>query len=255
MNLPNIYMALQGVFLVLGAAHLWWTYRKLFWSKRNAIQAENDSFWPELLFTLATFFLMSAGLLGAYGYFAGFDGTANYWPAGILFVVPFLFLKSYDFLNQIPQRDFSRKWEFTDERIGEDNWDWVNEIWVQFEVKESLAGERLKKGRSASFRIYAPRKVPLREIFRLAVREYNRKGPDISVQDLGFERENEGRFWWLFSIKFVWSRPGTWFRKIRYLDPYRSPVKNEIRPNDIVAARRMAATAVAEEEDIPMGEL
>jgi Type VI secretion system, TssN len=257
LHLPNIYISLQVIFLLLGIGHIWWMYRKLFWSKRDSFWIENDSFWPELLYTLAILFLMSAGLLGAYGYFeVDFSNITHYWGICILFVVPFLFFKSYDFFNQIPQRDFSQRWVFTNDRIGEDNWDWVNEIWVQFEVKENLVSERLKKGRLASFRIEAPRKVPLRETFRLAVREYNSKAPDINVQDLGFEQENVGHFWWLFSIKFVWRRPETWFRKIRYLNPYSSPVKNEIRPNDIVVARRMNLnSAIEEEEEIPMGEL
>lgn len=249
-----IYWALQGIFFIMGILHLWWMYQKLFWSKRDSFQAENDSFWPELVYTLTVLFLMTAALFSVC-YFSDFEKVFNYWAISISFVLPFFFLKSYDFLNQIPQRDFSQRWMFTDDRIGEENWDWVNEIWVQFEVRENLVSERLSKGRTASFRIYAPRRVPLREVFRLAVREYNRKGPEVSVQDLGFERENKDRFWWLFSIKFLWYRPNTWFRRVRYLDPYSSPVKNEIRHTDIVKARRMNLQVVIEEEDIPMGEL
>lgn len=260
MDLPLHYMVLQGVFLLLGFFHIWFLYRKLFWSKRNSFDLENDSFLPELVYSLLVLALMTAGLFAAYGYFAGFPKMSNYWVVGIPLVLPFLFIKTYDTLNQIPHKDFSQKWVFTKEQIGEQNWDWVNEMWVHFEVKENLISERQNKGRNARFRISAPRKVPLREFYRLAIREYNRQGPDIMVQDLGFERVNQGQFWWLFSIKYLWNQPNTWFRKNRYLDPYSSAVANKIRSTDIILARRMRTKeAVVNQEvfddGIPMGEL
>ncbi|MBK7407692.1 MAG: hypothetical protein IPJ40_06175 [Saprospirales bacterium] len=84
--------------------------------------------------------------------------------------------------------------------------------------------------RKAKFRILAPRNAPLGEIFRLAVREYNKQGAQIVVQDLGFEPENQGHFWWLFSLKFVWNRPHTWFPNLRYLDPMDSALATPCAP-------------------------
>ena len=251
---PIIYMVLQGLFLLLGMAHVWYMYKWLFWSKRDPRIASEDSFWPELVYTLGILFFMTAAIIAVYGYYNGFDKVGNFYLIGILFILPFIYLKSYDVINQIPVRDFSQKWQFSNERIKEDQWDWVNEIWVQFRVRENWEGERKKSGRKAVFRIHAPRKVPIREVFRLAVREYNRGGPEISVQDLGFEQENADRFWWLFSIKFVWYRPNTWFRKVRYLDPYSSTVLNEVRPTDIILAKRISMGEEVDEEYIPTGE-
>ena len=260
MNLPNIYMAIQALFLLFGLFHLWFMYKKLFWSKRNGYDATIDSLLPEAIYSLAVLFLMGAGLLAVYGYFSGFPKIGNYWSISFLFFIPFLFLKSYDFLNQIPQKDYSQKWVFTDAPINEDNWRWENETWTHFEVKELLKGTT-KTNRLASFRIKGPRKVPLREIFRLATREYNKKATEVIVQDLGIEKENKGKIWWLFSIKFIWTQPNTWYRKIRYLDPYSSSVINKILPNDIVVARRMSTKGAIEnkeeyfetDDDIPMG--
>lgn len=259
MNLPNIYMVIQGLFFLFGLFHLWFMYQKLFWSKRNGYDADMDSLLPEAIYSFAILFLMGAGLLAAYGYFSGFSKMGNYWSISILFSIPFLFLKSYDFLNQIPQKDYSLKWVFTDDPINENNWRWENETWTHFEVKEKFRGTS-KVNRLASFRIKGPRKVPLREIFRLATREYNKNAVDVVVQDLGLEKENKGKIWWLFSIKFIWSQPNTWYRKIRYLDPYSSSVINEILPNDIIVARRMSTKVATEnkeeyfeDDDIPMG--
>ena len=262
MNLPVLYIVMQFVFLLLGIFHVWWLYKKLFWSKRDTYQQERDSFLPEFVYTAAAMFFVVAGLIIVYGLLLrDFSQTGNYWAISILFIVPFLFIKAYDLLNQIPRRDFSKKWSFSSERIGEDNWDWVNETWINFEVKETRDAERRKTGRTARFRILVPRKVPLREMYRLAVREYNKQSPEIVVQDLGFEKNNEGRFWWLFSIKCIWNRPDTWFRKVRYLDPYTSSSSNEIRPTDIILARRMSLVGEAQEDEelgygeIAMGEL
>lgn len=257
MNLPIIYIMLQFVVLFIGSLHLWWMYKKLFWSKRDSYQAERDSFSPEFTYTMYILVMMSAGMLGGYGYFGGFSKMVDYWAINILFVAPFLFIKSYDFLNQIPYRDFSKKWTFTKDRIDEDNWEWNNEMWVHFEVKETVEAERRKTGRTARFRILAPRKVPLREIYRLGVREYNKKAPQVVLQDLGFEAGNDGQFWWLFKVKSVWNRPNTWFRRVRYLDPFSSPVVNDMRPNDILIMYRMALKPGVELDygEIAMGEM
>jgi Type VI secretion system, TssN len=257
MNLPWIYIGLQFLVLFLGSLHLWWMYKKLFWSKRDTYSKERDSFSPEFTYTMYIMVMMSAGMLAGYGYFSGFGKMANYWAINILFIAPFLFIKAYDFLNQVPYRDFAKKWTFTKDRIDEDNWEWNNEMWVHFEVRETVQAERLKKGRMSRFRILAPRRVPLREIYRLGVREYNKKAPQVVLQDLGFEIGNDGQFWWLFKVKTVWNRPNTWFRRVRYLDPFSSPVVNDMRPNDILIMYRMALTPGLELDysEIAMGEM
>lgn len=259
--LPLIYVLVQVAFLLFGIFHLWLMYRKLIWSKRNTVDLQSDSVVPEMIYTFLIFSFAVVGFLVGYGYFAGFAKIGTYWGIGIPFIIPFLFMKSYDFLNQIPKRDFSQKWKFTNEAIKEFNWNWENEIWVNFEVKEKLVDAKVKTNRLVAFKILAPRRVPIREVFRLAIREYNKKGPTIIVQDLGFEQENKDRFWWLFSIKFEWKRPNTWFRKIRYLDPYSSSVSNEISPKDTVLARRMFTQEAFQnkepyfDDNIPMGQL
>jgi hypothetical protein len=128
-------------------------------------------------------------------------------------------------------------------------------------VYENWIGQRRRKGRIAQFRVQVPRQVPLREVYRLAVRVWNQNSnavQDIVVQDLGFESVNQGRFWWLFSIKFEWLKPSTWFREPRFLNPMQSIVANDLKPNDIIRAQRMAfinADLDDDDDDIPMGEL
>jgi hypothetical protein len=258
LNLASSYTWMQVFFALLGLFHTWFMYKKLFWSKRDGFAKSRDSFLPELLYGIFLMTLVTVGILAALSYKGQTVLAGLFWAVGIPFLVPFMILKTFDGLNQIPKRDFSQKWIFSKEPIREDNWHWVNELWVEFEVYQSWSTERRRAGRKARFRIRAPRQVPLREVYRLAVREYNQKGPEVVLQDLGFEAANNGAFWWLFSIKFMWKKPNTWFRSIRYLDPMQATVEGELLPTDIVVARRMSFSSdagFADDGEIAMGEM
>lgn len=252
------YHILQLIFIGLGSFHAWFLYRKMFWSRRDSQLSDKDSFLPEFLYTLFTMLLMTAGFMLPLGYFyQNFEKATPFWSVSLLFIIPFFLAKTFDFLNQIPSKDYSQKWSFSKDRISEDDWDWANEMWINFEVRETLAAQRTGRGRYARFRILVPRQTPIREVYRLAVREYNRKSPEVVVQDLGFERGNDGRFWWLFSVKFIWNHPNTWFRGIRHLDPYDSVVANDLRAEDIITARRKSFQngEALDYGEVAMGEL
>lgn len=254
MRLENSYALTQGLVFLVGIFHAWWLYNKLFWSRRDSFSWEKDSVLLEFLFTFLITLALSIGILGVL-FFTAEAISELYWSAGFALMVPFLFVKTYDFLLQIPAKVYRVKWHFTKQLINENDWDWTNEMWLHFEVRESWNKPGMK--RTAAFRILTPRHIQLGEVYRLAVREYNRKGPDIVVQDLGFEAENTGRFWWLFSLKFMWSRPHTWFPDIRFLNPYDSVLTNALRPGDVVLARRIALSGafMMDDDEVAIGEI
>ncbi|MFZ2899009.1 MAG: TssN family type VI secretion system protein [Saprospiraceae bacterium] len=252
MSLGDSYLLGQAVVLLLGIFHLWFMYDKLLWSKRNGFVRSQDSFFPEALYTLLASLALTAGCLAVMFYFTK-EVAVIFWSVGAIFLMPFLFLKTFDFLQQIPLKDYKVKWFFSRKLIGENDWNWSNEMWISFEVKESWNKPGIH--RSASFRILAPRHIPLGEIFRLAVREYNKQGNKIVVQDLGFEPDNQDRFWWLFSLKFRWNKPHTWFPNFRYLDPNDSALANALRPGDLVKARRISTGNNKSDEIIPTGQI
>jgi hypothetical protein len=237
-GLGDAYLLTQPLALLFGILSIWILYKQLFWSKRDPYIREQDSFWPEALYTFISALALSLGHLVVLFFFVR-DVAVAYWSVGLAFMVPFLFLKTFDFLQQIPLRDYQIKWFFSQKRINENEWNWSNEMWISFLVDESRERTGLM-GRKAKFRILAPRNVPLGEVFRLAVREYNRQGRNVVVQDLGFEPENKGQFWWLFSLKFLWNRPHTWFPNLRYLDPNDTAQINALRPGDLVKVTRIA---------------
>jgi hypothetical protein len=258
-NWEFTYHILQGSMFCLGVFHAYWLYKKLFWSKRNSLNKIHDSFLLEAVFTLLLLLLLTLIIVFPIAYFFGIDKAQVFWSIGILFLLPFLGLKSFDFLNQIPEADYAWKWVFTKDRINEDNWDWQNETWVNFEMINSLNGQETKQGKIVRFKILVPRKTPLREVYRLAIREYNQKSPAVPLQDLGFENGRETRFYWLFSLKkpTTWKKPATWFNSKRILNPYDTIVANEILTDDLIYAQRMV---FQEENDskfdfVAMGEL
>lgn len=246
MELSAGYLLAQIIFLVLGILFPWLLYNKLFWTKRDGFIRAQDSFLPEFVYTLLTGLALSLGMILVLFYLMKV-GINMYWGVGVVFLVPFLFLKTLDFLRQIPLKDFKVKWAFSQRLINENEWNWSNEMWISFEVRESWNKPGIN--RNAKFRILAPRNAPLGEIFRLAIREYNKQGKKIVVQDLGFESENTGLFWWLFSLKTVWNRPHTWFPNLRYLDPGDSALANALRPGDLVKVRRISTGKVRQSDE------
>ena len=237
MPLQDSFVAVALLVTGTGTFHLWWMYDKLFWARRNPFVWADDSFLLEMLFTLLTAALVSGCIVAVLAFFGEWAVAEIIWPTGLFFLIPFLFLKSRDFLSQVPPREYRVKWEFSPRRINEADWPWHNETWVYFEARETW--HKPGMNRPAKFRILAPRHVPLGEVFRLGARQYNYKGPQVVLQDLGFEPENAGAFWWLFSLKFIWDRPHTWLPASRLLNPMLSPLQNGLRPHDVVLARRV----------------
>jgi hypothetical protein len=242
----QIYLIMQLVFLILGILNAWLLYPKLFWAYRDAERADRDSFWAEGLFTLTVCILSVLALLVSFILISGksisLDNRPDFvfWTLIAVFVLPFFVLKGYDFLNQIPARNFDVKWTYpTHTPLEPNRWQWEHKVWVNFDVADSLENERKWRVKRAKFSVEMPREQSLENAFRLALREHHDRGPAIPVQDLGYERSRQGDFWWLFKIKCIIWRPNTWFRKNRYLDPYISIVENGLRQGDVVKAQRM----------------
>lgn len=242
----QIYLLYQLVFLGMGMLNAWLLYPKLFWAYREPNRADRDSFWTEGLFTFTTGMFSVIALILTFTLISGKSISEENRPdivflgLIIVFLLPYLVLKGYDFLNQIPSRNFDVKWTYpTHSPLEPNRWIWEHRTWVNFEVAESLENEGKWRIKPARFSVETPREQNLEDVYRLALREHHDRGPAIPIQDLGYERSRQGDFWWLFKIKFIIWRPNTWFRKIRYIDPYVSVVENDIRQGDVVKAQRM----------------
>ena len=163
------------------------------------------------------------------------------WDAPTVFILPFLVFKFGDFAGQVPFRVVENIWFFPLETVSVADWPWRQLVRVNFQVAGSLLEEYRWFGKNTYPWIEVPQEQSLGRIFRLTMQERRKKQGLSTIQDLGNEYAGAPKFWWLFSIKFVWWHPATWSRQPRFLNPDLSIAANKVRPGDIILARRVPA--------------
>lgn len=245
-SLHLIWVSRLSVF-TLAVLHTWALYIQPL-SERNKFEYEEDSFWPEFVFTaiqafaVSIVFVFSPQLFGLVEY--SVDVSATLWDLPLSFLMPFLLLKLSDYASQMPNRLVENPWVFPIEPVVTESWPWRNLLQVNFQVRKSLLDEYKLFGAVANPWIESPKEVPLGDVFRLVIQERRKRADLETIQDLGDEYDGQAKFWWLFSIKQVWWNPYTWFRKPRYLDPNQSIMKNMVRKNDIILLRRISSEGI-----------
>jgi hypothetical protein len=254
---PHSIWASRLLFIGIGALHLGLLYQQS-WAVRHSYKAEQDSFWVECTFTL----LM--GVLGAIActYGAKFTrwlaiGAAEDlqlpWEMPLLVLLPFLLLKLGDLSSQIPYRVVEHAWVFPIEPAQTQDWPRHDLVQVNFQVSTSLQDEYRLLATPAAPWIEVPREAPLGSVFRLLIQERRIRTELKSIRDVGDEFDGSPGFWWLFSIKRIWWKPWTWFRKSRYLNPALSLVENHVQEGDIILGRRIPLEAIQHHQpDVPL---
>ncbi len=241
-EIPLFYVFLLGLvlFLVIGSFHTVTLY-DLFWASRDPGSWKKDSLAKEAGFTggLAAVMLLLFALV--FGYLTQkWEVAASMWALLLAFPLPFILLKAFDFMLQVPRPEFDKKWFYEIFPFDETQWKRENLVSVGFVVADSQANEQKWFPKKARFSIVIPKDQELRLIYRLALREYHQKNPSVPVQELGYEH-NPPAFWWLFKIPFVLWKPRTWRRLPRYLDPYESIANNHLQNGDFITVKRMPA--------------
>jgi hypothetical protein len=241
-DLPILYVFLLAlsIGLLAGYFHIE-GISGLKWAERDTYNSARDSFLKEAGFTYGLSALVALLSLTLFGFLTSkWDVAASMWGLILAFALPFTIVKAYDFLMQIPDKEFDKKWFYEIFPFDETSWKRENMISVGFVVADSIRNEKRWFRTKARFSIVIPRDQELRLIYRLALREYHKKEPSVPVQELGYE-EDAQPFWWLFSVKFVWWKPSTWLRQPRYLDPTETIANNNLQNGDFIAAKRMFA--------------
>jgi hypothetical protein len=233
------------VLLILGILQIWSLYRQT-WIVRNKFDKTKDSLVVELSFTMVLAFLcsvcyvLSPRALGFFKLGKAMPDT-GLWDAPLYFLLPFLVFKLADWASQIPFRTVEAPWFSPLETVNPEHWPWRDLTRVDFQIAESLLEEYTLFGRKSVPWIEVPRESPLGKVFNLTMDERRKKQGVRTIQDIGNEYDGAPKFWWIFSIKFIWWRPSTWFRRPRYLNPNFTIAKNQILNGDIVKARRISA--------------
>ncbi len=231
--------------LVFGILQVWSLYRQS-WVVRDKFDRAKDSLWPEFSFTvvvalLCSFcFIASPRALGFFSLSKAMPDT-GLWDAPLYFLISFFVFKLFDRAGQKPFRTVEAPWFSPIEAVNPQKWPWRDLTRVDFQVAESLLEEYTVFGRQSTPWIEIPRAAQLGLVFNLNMDERRKIKGVRTIQDIGNEYDGAPKFWWLFSVKVVWWKPSTWFRKPRFLNPNLTVAQNGVLNGDIIKARRMPA--------------
>jgi len=216
------FMGLQGAILVLGIIHVIALYRLNSWSAQ-------DSLWQELVFTLyinmlgALIFLLVFSKLNKQGYALLF--TTSF----IFFLIPFLVVKCFDFMLNIPDEVYPM-WYFpageVDLEIPEDVMDDESIIVVEFQMAQSVdENSEMVKSRSK-----LPLKLEFGRFFPIFLDQFNDRNPGSQIAFLDADKQPYG---WNFYIK------PKWYQTANYINPELTIRENGVKENDIIVAERV----------------
>lgn len=238
------HMALTSrlVFLVLGGVNAWVVWKRP-WSKRHTWDAEEDSVWPEALFSLL------AGLVMAVAYVTApqsvelvsyaTDLSAIYWDAPLVFLLPFWAVKVLDLAGQIPFPHTPHPLVFSIEEISTEEWQWVQLQQCTFDLYPSLEKEGQPFARRSQPWVEVPASRTLEEVFKLMVQERRKRNDLSTLQDFGDEYAGKPEFCWIFWLQAPWYYVPGWFEKRRYVDPSSTIQKLNMAERDKIRAMRL----------------
>ncbi len=213
----STYICLQLMVLLLGVLHTWLLYKINRWPSRG-------SFWPELVFTLVVTFVGLTGFIWVFGWLNGKDYLNLFSTAALLFPLPYLVLKSFDYALGVPFPEY-KKWfysstdipqleEFPDERV----------IVIALEFCRNPGDKVPVKSRAK-----APLRMEFGSYYALFLNEYNEAHIGTPIQYLDDIKQDFG---WTFYKK------NKWWQLKKYIDPSDTFEQNKLRENDIIVAER-----------------
>jgi len=219
---PGFFIGLQVAIFVFGLIHAFTLYRLNSWST-------TESFLHEFIFTL---YISVLGALAFFIVFAHFNKPlyALLFSSGfLLFLVPFLVAKCFDFMLMIPEPVYP-KWYFPPGEIDLDLPDDVMEensiIVVEFQIARADGPDQdIVKSRSK-----LPLKIEFTRFFPIFLDQYNDRNPGTQIQYLDEAKQPQG---WNFYIK------PKWYQSARYINPELTVRENDVKENDIIIAERV----------------
>ncbi|MES2590332.1 MAG: TssN family type VI secretion system protein [Bacteroidota bacterium] len=217
----KVFIISQFLFFVFGIVHY------IFLNKFIAA-GNNSTFFQEVIFTL---YIAVLGIL-VYQIVYSFSPLANYsllfTAAQIIFVLPFLIIKSAELAILIPEKIYT-KWYFPagdlDFDIPEEQLEDKNIILIEIQIQRSLDSPDI-----VPIRGRAPLKMEFGLYFALAITEYNdsNAGKQIRIED-----DTDSVYGWNFYFK------PKFFSSDELVDPLVSIRENGIRENNVIIAERV----------------
>jgi hypothetical protein len=217
------YLICVVYYLTLGAGYIPFL-KRIFITRQPSVG-------PMLIYYLIIMFLGATGFMFGYYYLSN-NVLANGGPnwallsTMVLFIVPFLFHRSFGSYLEIPSKEF-KKWYYPFGRQINDPTD--KELESPFVISFEFL-KRLSDVEMTNFRAKAPAYMALGKLFYYFINDYNLKNPESKIEYAYDKKEPYG---WIFH-----TRPG-WIRRRHYLDPEKLVKENAIVENSVITCERI----------------
>lgn len=214
-----LFSIAQFLFLFLGLGHTLGVYLHQPWSSRSG-------FKKELFFTLSQFVIATL----AFSFVLIFTLPESYRLIFTLstlpFLIPFLFMKLFDFTMMIPMRIYKR-WYYPvgEEMPDADEIDMTKPIVLAFQFQKKMSDNSY-----TNFRAKAPQRLVFGQLFFFFINDYNERHPESIIEYLDPQHNPSG---WVFYVKNPWWKPN------RFIDPHLTIQENELKEDDIVICTRV----------------
>jgi|GEM_PF-1863330 len=210
-----------------GVFHVWLLFSYYEW-------AERTSFLPETVLTLAATLAVALGFhagLWVWGLEKVFDfelGLHGKMVRAVLWLpIPYLFLRLYDFILQIPQKRFVA-WKFPETDARKLNLSDDNVVFVYLNM--FTRSEDYQAGKITDHRARMPKNAAFGDFFQNFVSDYNEDNT-YPITNLNKNEQHQTIGWLFYGRK---TKRGRQF----IIDPYKSAF-SQIKEGDFVEARRV----------------
>ncbi|GHC57567.1 TssN family type VI secretion system protein [Ulvibacter litoralis] len=220
----NSFFGFQIIFFGLGVLHLY-VLRKYF----PVLSEDKSEFFPEFLFTLAYTFL---GLIAFIQIVNRFKSPFSYifMSSTILFLLPTLFYKMYEFAMQIAVPIYD-SWMFPLSKEIKDptKEELVNPRVISFEFRKNQ-----DKNDITNFRVKAPQGMEFGRLFYFFLIDYNERHPEALIEILDNKTQQPCN--WVFHVK------PNWWSSIRHINFNQTVAANNIKEDHVIICRRTTTT-------------
>ena len=218
----NSFFGFQFLFFAFGILHLY-ILRKHF----PDLSQDKSAFFPEFLFTLA---YVCLGLIAFIQVVNRFKSPFSYifMSSTILFVLPTLFYKMYEFAMQIPVPIYE-SWIFP---LGKNIKDptkeeLINPKVISFEFKKTADDHEI-----TNFRVKAPQAMEFGKLFYFFIIDYNERHPEGLIEIL--EDNSQQPIGWVFYFK------PNWYSPLKHINFTQTVNANKITEDSVIICRRVS---------------
>lgn len=218
----NSFIGFQFLFIGLGSLHVY-IMRKFF----PDLSKESSSFWSEFVFTLI---YVALGLLAFLQVVSRFKAPFSmvFMGSSILFVVPFLFYKLYEFAYLIPVPVY-KSWIYP---LGQEIKDptkdeLANPRVISFEFKKTSSHNEI-----TNFRVKAPQAMEFGRLFYFFIVDYNERHPESPIEIMNEETKQPSE--WVFHFKQHWYSP------LKHLNESHTVAANNLKENSVIICSRVS---------------